>query len=109
MVEYLSVTSGYLDENSNSSSPLKLVRKNSSSFSPDDIDILQSCTRYDDYVKVYLYPPVCMIGALLNVLCIVIFSNKKFKQICSKHLMFKYLLYKSVFDAIILFLKVSNI
>ena len=68
----------------------------------------QICKNMLKNVQTYIYPPFCCIGFILNILCIIVFSNKKFEETSVKHVMFKYLLYKSVFDAIILFLKVSE-
>lgn len=69
-------------------------------------EMFYDCTTKDKDVKKFLYPPILLSGAILNVLCVVIFSNKKFGKSCTKHATFKYLSLKSVFDALILFLKV---
>lgn len=72
----------------------------------DKVSIFYECLETDKEVKRLLYPSILLPGAILNVLCVVIFSNKKFGKSCTKHATFKYLSLKSVFDALILFLKV---
>ena len=76
-------------------------------FQDPDRNLFIQCHHIGFVFSNYVYPAIGVIGSLLNILCIWVFSNKKFSTNNSRCFIFKYLLVKSTYDCLILLLNVS--
>ncbi len=68
---------------------------NSTNSSIEFIDII--LVRASNIIDIYVSPIVCSISLTLNIICIFIFMHPKIKSV-----IYKYLLFNSIFDSIIL-------
>lgn len=73
-------------------------------FQDPDRNLFIQCHHIGFVFSNYVYPAIGVIGSLLNILCIWVFSNKKFSTNNSRCFIFKYLLVKSTYDCLILLL-----